>query len=79
MRELTQDEMAQVVGGDGFNVGKFYVSGTRATTGILGVAGAVSTAFQGGFLLGTGINMASGAMFDLSLSDRAGGFIYEHS
>lgn len=79
MRELTQGEMAQVVGGDGFNLGNLYVSGTRTVTGLMGVAGAASMAFQGGYLIGTGINMVAEAYTGSSYSDRLGNALYENS
>lgn len=70
MRELTQDEMAQVVGGDGFVLGAGkYISTTRVVTGGLGVVGAVQVGYDVGFAIGTGINMFTDAMFGMSTTE----------
>lgn len=64
MRELTLDEMEIVAGGDGFHLGgSKYLSTTRVVTGGLGIVGAVDVGFRAGYAIGTGLNMATDAMF----------------
>ncbi len=57
MRELTQEEIVEVSGGDGLKLpGGGYISTTRGILNGLGVVGAASTAFSVGYTIGTGIN-----------------------
>lgn len=80
MRELTQDEMAQVVGGDGFVLGGgAYISSTRLVTGGLGIVGAVDVGYRAGYAIGTAVNAGTDAMFGSTLSEMMGGFAYNVS
>ena len=80
MRNLTEDEINQVSGRDGFYLGgNSYVSTTRLVTGALGIVGAASVAFEAGYLIGTGLNNATGAMYGTSTSEAIGGYFYENS
>ena len=70
MRELTQDEMRQVSGGDGMAIpGGSYLSTTRAITGGLGVVGAIDVSYRIGHALGDGINWATDRMFGISTTE----------
>lgn len=68
MRELTEQEANQVVGGDGIVIpGGGYISTTRTVFNGFGVAGALSAAYTVGTAIGAGINYGYAHMTDSNI------------
>lgn len=59
MRELRDDELELVAGGDGIKLpGNNYISGTRVIFNAQGIAGALSLGWTVGYGIGTAANWA---------------------
>ncbi len=77
MRELTEQEMEMVVGGDGIALpGGNYISTTRTITTGLGVIGAIDVGWRIGSAIGAGVNYAYARGTGGDLAHDLGGMAY---